>query len=335
MRARIIAIAFLVACGGDGVDISTNQDNVCGEVAEVACHNMYQCCSEGEIEESLGVTDPRTESECREDISRECARSIASLDFGIDQKHIRFDAKIMNDCLDALVAPSGTCATLATALPWTAACMNSAWIGLVQDGSACLSTLECASKDSVCATNQTCVARPGEGKACSVFGGPTACASGLFCNAGTCRAQLPAGGACTSSTQCVTGLFCDLAAAPSVCATRKATGEACTSSAACTSNQCNPGLCAGTGQTCFADTGCTGACADDSSPCTLDSQCALGTCSGTTTLCTSTAGCAIGSTCVFPVRCNPGDCVGDVVCGERHLVIDYCQAALNDLPVPN
>lgn len=331
MRARLMAIAFLLGCGGGGVDINTNQDNVCGEAAEVACHNMYQCCSEGEIEQFLHVSDPRTEAECRDDISRECARSIASLDFAIDQKRVRFDAKIMNDCLNALVAPSDTCATIASALPWTAACMNSAWIGLVENGGTCLATAECASKDSFCGANQTCIARPTEGQPCGVSG----CATGLFCSVGTCRAQLGEGGACASSIQCSDGLFCDLGAIPSVCAARHAPGEACTSSAACTSNQCNPGTCAGTGQTCFTGSNCTGQCADDSSPCFTDSTCAPGTCSGTTTTCFTPTGCAAGSTCVFPVRCNPGACVGDVVCADRHLVVDYCQAAINDLPVPN
>src|SRR5882724_7941477 len=129
MRARLVAIAFLVGCGGNsGVDINADQNNVCDEIAKVACHDLYQCCTESEIEWFLRVSDPRTENECHDDIRRRCARSIASLDFAIDQKHARFDATIMNTCLEALVAPSGTCATIESALPWTEACMNSAWI---------------------------------------------------------------------------------------------------------------------------------------------------------------------------------------------------------------
>jgi len=336
MRARVIAIAFLLGCGGGGVDVNTNQDNVCGEVAEVACHNMYQCCTEGEIEQFLNVSDPRTEGECRDDVGRECTRAIASLDFSIEKKHVRFDAKIMNDCLNAHVAPGDTCATIASAVPWTAACMNSAWIGLVGNGDACISTTECASKDSFCGANQTCIARPGDGQPCSFAAGATGCATGLFCSGGvTCRPQLAAGGACTSSNQCLADLFCDFAGGPGVCAARHAVGEACTNNAVCTSNLCNPGTCAGTGQTCFTDTGCGGACADDGSFCTTDGQCATGTCSNApTTLCFTPTGCGVGNTCVFPVRCLPGDCVGDVVCGERHLTIDYCQAPLSNLALP-
>lgn len=337
MRAQLISIAILLGygCGGDGVDINADQNNVCDEVAKVACHNLYQCCAEGEIEEFLNVSDPRSEEECREDVSRMCARSIASLDFGIDQKHVRFDSKIMNDCLEALIAPSDTCATIASSLPWTEACMNSAWIGLVDNGGACLSTGECASKDSFCGAGQTCLARPGDGQPCNFAAGATGCATGLFCAGGTtCRSQLAAGGACTSSTQCLEGLFCDLAAVPSVCAAKRALGEACTSSAACTSSQCNPGTCAGTSQTCFSNSGCTGRCADDNSACTTDSNCATGTCSVGGTACFTAGACGAGGVCVFPVVCNPGSCVGSVVCGERHLTVDYCQGALDDLPVP-
>lgn len=332
MRAQIIAIAFLLGCGGDGVDINTNQSNVCSEIAEVACHNLYQCCVESEIERFLDVSDPRTEAECRDDVRRGCARQIASLDFAVDEKRVRFDAAIMNDCLEALVAPSDTCATIETALPWTEACMNSAWIGLVEDGGACLSTIECASEDSFCGASRTCIARPIEGQPCS---GVAGCATGLFCAAGTCRAQLAVGGACTSSIQCLEGLFCDQAAAPAVCAARRALGEACASNAACTSNQCNPGTCAGINSACLSDNDCfAGACADDGSLCADDSACAPGRCSTSGAACSPAAACAgVGETCVFPVRCNRG-CVGDVVCGERHLVVDYCEAALDELPIP-
>jgi hypothetical protein len=329
MRARLVAIAVLFGCGGDGgVSINANQDNVCDQVAEVACHNLYQCCAEGEIEHFLGVTDPRSESDCRTDVSRRCARSTASLEFGIAQKHLRFDSKTMNDCLDALLAPDSTCASIESALPWTDACVNSAWVGLVADAGACLSTLECASKDSFCGSNQTCIALPGDGQPCSPFG----CASGAFCSAGTCRAQVAAGAACTSSLECLKGLFCDVSAAPAACAPLRDPGQACTGNASCASNKCNPGTCAGGTQTCFTDSAC-GRCATSNFTCMTDGDCASGTCSGTATFCSNITPCMTG-TCVFPVKCNPGDCVGDVVCAEPHLTVDYCQGALNDLPIP-
>jgi hypothetical protein len=332
MRARLIAIVFLIGCGDDGVDIDANKDNVCGEVAEVACHNLYQCCSEGEIEDFLRVGEPRTELECRDDVRRLCDRSIAQLDFAIDQKRLRFDGKTMNDCLDALVAPSGTCATVATELPWADACMNSAWVGLVDNGGTCFNTLECASKDSVCGVSQTCTAKPIAGQPCGASG----CASGLFCSAGMCRAQGGPGISCGSSVQCLTGLFCDFNAAPSQCAPVRAPGEPCTSSDACMSARCNPGMCAGTTQTCFQDSNCGGRCEDDNSNCFQDSNCGIGACAISAATCTSQVQCTgVGDTCVFPVRCLGGDCIGEPLCADRQLVIDYCQDALGDLPVPN
>jgi hypothetical protein len=329
MRARLIAITFLFGCGG-GVDINADQSNVCEQVAAVACHNLYQCCAEGEIERFLGVSDPRTETECRDDIGRRCARSIAALDFGIQQKHLRFDSKIMNGCLNALIAPSNTCATIESALPWTDACIDSAWVGLVDNAGACLSTIECASKDSFCGANQTCIALPGDGQPCSAFG----CASGTFCSAGTCRAQLAAGAACTSSVQCLKGLFCDVAALPAACAPLREPGQACAGNATCTSNQCNPGTCMGSTLSCFTNNNCSGHCADDSSFCITDGDCAPGACTTSGLFCSTVTPCAVGTTCVFPVKCNPGACIGDVVCAEPHVTVDYCQGAINDLPVP-
>jgi hypothetical protein len=35
---------------------------------------------------------------------------------------------------------------------------------------------------------------------------------------------------------------------------------------------------------------------------------------------------------VFPVKCLPAECVGDIVCAEQHLNVDYCEAALGSVP---
>ena len=48
--------------------INATQDNACDQVAEVGCYDMFRCCSEGEREKFLGVTDPRSEAECRDDL---------------------------------------------------------------------------------------------------------------------------------------------------------------------------------------------------------------------------------------------------------------------------
>jgi hypothetical protein len=50
MRIALIAVlGVVVGCGDDGVSVGTNEDNFCDEIADVVCHNIYQCCTESEI----------------------------------------------------------------------------------------------------------------------------------------------------------------------------------------------------------------------------------------------------------------------------------------------
>lgn len=330
MRSYLRVSLFLVglfACGG-GVSVSTNASNVCSEIAKVACHNMYQCCSEGEIEDFLNVSDPRTEPQCKEDVTRLCERNIARLDEAIEAKRVKFESETMNRCLDALVAPSDSCATVDTVLPWADECMDSAWVGQVADGGQCFASIECASKTSACAPNQTCTPLPVAGQPCGQLG----CAPGNFCQAGTCAAQLGAGQACTSSLQCTQPLFCDFASATPTCTERRAGGETCTSNQNCKSGQCIPGTCANSTQTCFSDATCGRRCTNNGLACATDSGCGVpGACSVTTTTpCTlgNNPCTALGETCVFPTVCVQSTCVGTPVCTTAQVVADYCEDAL-------
>ncbi len=333
MRAsfRVFCMVAAVGCGGDdGVGIDTSASNVCDEIAEVACHNLYSCCTENEIEDFLGVSEPRTQIQCREDVKTSCERRIATLEFSIEQNRVRFDPNIMNNCLAALVAPDDTCAEVVTALPWTEACMNSAWVGTVVVEAECRYAHECAgSPDVFCAPNQKCTARPGHGQACG-----SGCAEDFYCASAICQPRLPAGGVCTSTSQCQEMLFCDTAAVMPVCTARQPGGSACTGSSGCVSNQCIPGVCAGpSASSCFKDTDCNGRCADDGSFCSGPSSCASGMCQSSGAFCSTPTGCGALDTCIFPVACVPGDCVGDPVCTAPQYVVDYCTGALNQLPV--
>src|SRR4051812_28901240 len=133
---RVFAMCVVIAAGCGGSDgngrpsVKTTEDNACSEEARVACYNMYSCCSEGEIEQRLRVTDPRTEDECISDVERLCERSLARIEFSRHNNRVRFDAAALNSCLSAIEAPADTCATISTALPWVAACMTSAWTGI-------------------------------------------------------------------------------------------------------------------------------------------------------------------------------------------------------------
>jgi hypothetical protein len=339
MRTAIIcgALVVLASCGGNGPDIETTQDNVCDQIAEVACFDMYRCCSEGEIERALGVSDPRSEVDCQSDLRTRCKRVIADLDFSIKNKHVKFDAKVMNGCLKEFVAPENTCVTVEAMKPWAAACMTSAWTGTVAAGGGCDFSYECAT-DNFCATNRTCIALPTENMPCSAQG----CASGLFCDTAAvggavCRALLGSGVACTSTPQCQKGLFCDTGApvGTRTCTPLHASGETCGGNFACTSTLCLTGTCSVTGFSCLNDATCGGRCSNDTTiSCTTDSTCGgTGTCSIGGTLCTSAAQCTgAGNMCVFPNKCNLNKCMGNV-CADAHLTIDYCTSALTDLPV--
>jgi hypothetical protein len=323
----------LIACGG-GLDINSNAGNVCSEIAKVACHNLYQCCSEGEIENRLGVDEPRTEPQCQEDVRRLCDRSVARLDEGITAKRVRFDDNLMNSCLQALVAPDSACATVETTLPWAEECMNSAWVGLVADGGQCFGSLECASKDSFCAPNQTCIARPTSGQPCGAAG----CATGFFCQGATCAPQLGVGQTCAAEIQCQDPLFCDFASLSGPkCAEVLEAGASCTSSNACKSRQCIPGACAVSGQACFTDATCGRRCTNTGTTCFQDSTCGNGTCSVTTTMtCNNTTLlCPTGELCQFAPLCQQSECIGDPVCTQAQIVVDYCEDTFNDLPFPN
>ncbi|TMQ12629.1 MAG: hypothetical protein E6J90_30665 [Deltaproteobacteria bacterium] len=328
MRTAITWAAVVVtACGGGRPDISTTQDNVCDEVATVACFNMYKCCSEGEIERFLGVSDPRTIDQCHSDVHAICERQLATIDFSVKNKRVRFDSKLMNDCLDAFLAPEDSCVDIAQAKPWTAACMQSAWVGVVANAGACDFGYECI-KDSFCSASRMCAALPTDGMPCGIQG----CASGFYCGTGTCHPLVGANGPCTSTVQCAKDLFCDTVGTHN-CTPLHGIGETCTGNPTCTSNTCLPGTCAGTQGSCFSAANCFAHCADTNAFCTTDVNCGIGTCTGTATSCTSNVQCIAPATCMFPVRCLAAECTGSIVCAEAHVVVDYCQGALTDLPL--
>jgi hypothetical protein len=335
--ACAIALNTLVvigACGGDDEggrpNVATSEDTVCDAVADVACFNMYQCCSEGEIEDALNVSDPRTESECRDDVRAICERQKAVIDFSIKNNRVTFDAQVLNACLEALEAPEGSCATIAAMLPWAEPCLEDAWTGTVATGGQCDFAFECT-QDNVCNSSRICTALPGDGMACV----NQACATGLYCNIGTCRPQVAEGAICASTIQCQKGFFCDTTAETRTCTKLHALGEKCSGPGTCAAGgTCLPGTCAGSPFSCTRATECSAHCADDNSSCFFgdDSTCSIGTCSGTTTTCFSNTSCVSPSTCVFPVKCLAAECVGDVVCAEQHLAVDYCEAAMDSLP---
>lgn len=323
----MLAVGF-GGCGGDGIDVDTNASNVCSEIAEVACHNLYQCCTEGEIETFLRVDEPRSEEQCRDDLRRACSRAMVTLQDSVEANRVRFDAAIMNTCLQSLVAPEGTCAEVVDALPWTDACMNTAWIGTLAAGEACRFAHDCAGgADATCGPAQQCIAKPTQGQPCG-----TGCASAFYC-AGTCQPRLAVGTPCTSGDQCQEDLFCDFSSPTPTCTARGAGGGACNGPSGCLSGQCIPGTCSGQGGSCYRDTDCPRQCSNGPAFCTQDYQCGLGTCQVSAASCSLPGDCGVGDTCIFPAQCLPATCMGERVCTAPQYTVDYCEDAVRQLPV--
>lgn len=332
MRAWFAA-AVLVAlsgCGGDGVTIDTSASNVCSTMADVACHNLFGCCTEGEIESFLHVSERQSEDQCKEDVKVSCERSLAPLRHSLDLKRVKFDGNLMNNCLSALLAPDGTCAEVLPELPWVEVCAMTAWTGLVASDGECDQSYECASApDAFCAPSRKCQAKAGFGQACG-----QGCAHEFYCLANVCTPRLPAGGLCQSTSQCQEKLFCDTSMAMPMCVAPQPAGAACTSDAACASADCIPGTCAGPNPSiCYKDTDCSGHCADDGSFCTTAANCATGTCQQSGFSCSTPTSCGGTDVCVFPVQCVQGDCQGDPVCSIPRVVVDYCDATLGHFSV--
>jgi hypothetical protein len=334
MRAcfGVVLILAVAACGDDGVTIDTSASNVCSQIADVACNDVFKCCTEHEIESFLKVTERQTEDQCREDVRVSCERSIAPLRKSLDLKRVKFDANLMNNCLAALDPPSGTCSEVLeqATLPWTEACMTSAWVGIVDVAADCQESYECAgAPDAFCAPTQVCAAKPGRGQPCG-----SGCAHEFYCASNICQPRLPEGGVCTSTSQCEDKLFCDTSLAMPLCTAPQAAGAACASSAACLSKDCIPGTCAGpSASNCYKDTDCSGHCATTGSFCTTAASCATGTCMLSGFSCSTPTACGGSDICVFPVQCIPGDCIGDPVCSVPRVVADYCDGATSEFSV--
>jgi hypothetical protein len=328
----VCVFAITLGCGSDGdrPSIGSSEGNVCDQIAAVACYDIYQCCSEGEIERDLNVSDPRTEDQCKQDVSKICERRLATAEASFTAKRVKFDGKVMDTCLKALLAPSDTCATVDTMLPWTEACMDTAWVGQVATGDQCFFTFECANPGTqFCGANQTCVALPGDGQPCS----PQGCAKGTACNGTTCRALQAAGGPCTSTQSCETDLFCDFSQPTPMCEPLQDGGQPCTGGQSCKSGVCNPGTCANTGQSCFTSANCSRHCSNNNNFCGTDGDCGAGHCSITTGQTCFSQTCPASETCVFPNTCVPGSCTGSIVCAATEVSIDYCTGAIGNLPL--
>jgi len=153
--AFVIGLSCVIACSSNGngpPNVDTSADNLCDQIAAVACYDLYQCCPEGLIEQALEIQNPESQDQCESDLHKQCVRALVTFESSLAAKRVTFDASVMNACLKALLPPSNECATVDTTLPWTDACMMSPWTGNVADGGMCFYNFECAGVGSGTAT---------------------------------------------------------------------------------------------------------------------------------------------------------------------------------------
>jgi hypothetical protein len=345
---RLTGVVFgmvLAACGGSHdkpkvkLSAETSGPSFCGQMANVVCYNMFECCTGAQIEKVLGIKITTTEVDCRRDAELICEATYYRQLDSLARGTVTLSNEAATDCFNALLAESDRCFLYATTIPWDDACKAPFFVGQVQPGDGCIDSYECE-KDSYCAPDKRCKAYAGDGQPCVA----SLCASGLHCDYKTqkCAALARENQPCTSTGDCGLNLYCEPKAVSSTtyptgegtCRWKRDVGQPCTSSGNCISGTCIPGLCVGltigtADKACYKDTDCgSSTCETTGYSCTRDQDCG-GTCDNTGYSCTTDSSCySSGSSstgkCVFK-KCVAGAvCQGQPVCGESHTKVDFC-----------
>jgi hypothetical protein len=306
--------------------VTVSATDFCSATAEVACYNLFKCCTGAKIEEVLGIVQTTNRSRCERDVKLICENNMAEVIWSVGQGRVAIDLPAAQRCLEALLAPEAGCFTVQTTAPWAEVCSQQRFFGTVSSGATCYNEYECA-MNNYCGPDQKCHPKSGLGEDCS----SGMCASGLYCNWDdqTCQTLVSQGQACDYSYQCAENLYCDFPAAgnPS-CQPLKVSGAGCTDDLQCTSQYCIPGIC-NDGSACFALEDCSGTCADGGGYCSDDTDCST-YCNLSGAYCYDSADCPqTGDFCPLPT-CNRA-CMGQPVCGDDLGVIDYCEDALTSL----
>ncbi len=325
-----VACACLVGlegCGGEPDPLPTpvvevTLTNLCAEMAEVSCYNMWHCCTGQQIEDALGIAISLEPEDCRRDVELLCQESFATIFWAAVSGSVTVDTAVIDACLESRVL-SGDCFQHLSAVPWEETCGRESVRGMLQPGSACVYDWQCVN-GSFCAPDARCRSLPTSGQEC--FG---LCSAGLFCNlmANRCEGKRPAGQACYDASFCAQGLYCDFdEEGIGTCAAPRTVGQACDGPEDCLSAYCQPGVCAGTLTTeCFRHTQCPGQCATSRDACMSSYDCGR-YCAVSRTECYSEYDCPEGQACLADT-CDQ-HCNGQPVCAERWRVVDYCEDTL-------
>ncbi|HOX45539.1 MAG TPA: hypothetical protein PK668_18215 [Myxococcota bacterium] len=335
MRSILPAIVVTCSClawsaGGCGgsedplplPEVEVTLANLCDEMAEVSCYNMFTCCTGEQIEDVLGIAISLEPADCRRDMALLCQERFAPILWAAQKGSVGVDTLAIGGCLQLMLV-RGACFEHVSTIPWEEACEADQVVGTVQPGGACVYGWECAN-GGFCAPDARCVALPGPGQECD-----DVCAAGLFCNRRTyrCENQLGSGQACNDSSFCQAGLFCKFdGEGAGACTSPRAVGQPCEGDQDCATSYCQPGVCAGSTLECFENSDCPGQCVGSDSSCFSDYDCGS-RCSISHDPCYSDYDCTEGGSCV-PDTCDQQGCSGQPVCAERWLILDYCEGTL-------
>lgn len=213
---RVVVLATAAGCGAPS--IHTTVENLCDQVAAVACYDMYQCCTPDAIETLLDTTTPPTEAACRETMKMRCISATAPERLLVARGDTVFDGPAMDRCLEALVV-GDSCVTAGDSPPWLEACRTSPWLGTHMTNDSCTTTFDCG-RDS-------------------------------FCDGGICILRGGTGTTCASSDACMSGFGCDVVIGE--CILQGELGRFCGGDDTCASGKCALGVCAGAGFACSHD----------------------------------------------------------------------------------
>jgi len=315
------AVVELASCtsSDNKPEVSVDLDNYCSQVADVACYNIWNCCTGKQIEDTLGITISVEPDECHRDVELICQDNMATILWAAHKGSVQLVQQNADACLASTLL-AGDCFQHVSDVPWQRFCSDGYWVGTLSVGSECLYNFECQD-GSYCAVDRKCRALPKEGQDCDAG----ICQPGLFCNPSDgerkCRPRRSAGLPCEADDWCADGLYCGFDdMGQGTCYALKALGVECKDSRECQSTFCVPGVCED-GSQCFEDSDCLGKCSSDGETCWDDLSCS-GYCTQSHNYCNSDWDCAENEPCVKQT-CER-TCIGQTVCAKRWTVIDYC-----------
>lgn len=309
-----VGLILATACKEEEDELAVSTDltesNVCEEIAEVVCHNPFQCCVGADLEKTYGIEITTTELSCRSDVTLMCQKGYSEAFKSLELGRISLDLGTIEECLKQMLAPNDIC------FPYeaidnnaTAACNDIEQMiqGLVPTNGDCRFDFDCMG-DAFCAVDKKCKNLPTAGQLCEASTANTdavPCKNGLHCTVATsatttsieyrCATDILAGAGCNAFSMCAEGLYCkDKAEADIIrdtdmtvyeimtgtCTPRSANGIACAGSQECQSRNCLPGFCTD-GRECSNDAQCDGECLTTGDVCSADTPCAS-TCVGGT-----------------------------------------------------